>query len=125
MARTLQESKESDLSSPSYRLEHWPRLPNQRMKRRAHVFQGHSEPVNALAQVDSTKFLSASADGTVRVWSPSEGKEMYRMDGFTDSLTSLVLAKETLITDGMDNMVCIHDFDVDVDEADSGYELEW
>jgi len=125
MSRTLQESKESDLSSPSCRLEHWPRLPNQRMKRRAHVFKGHSGPVNALAQVDSTKFLSASADGTVRVWSPSEGKEMYRMDGFTDSLTSLVLAKETLITDGMDNMVCIHDFDVDVDEADSGYELEW
>lgn len=113
------------MSSPSYKLEHWPRLPNQRMKRRAHMFQGHAEAVNALAQVDSTKFLSASADGTIRVWSPSEGKEMYRLDGFTDSLSSLVLAKETLITDGMENMVCVHDFDVDIDDAERGYELEW
>ena len=63
--------------------------------------------------------------GCVRIWSPSEGKELYRLDGFTGSISSLVLAKDTLITDGMENMVCLHDFSVDIDEAESGYELEW
>ena len=96
------------------------------MKRRAHLFQSYSgKAVNALAQIDPSKFLSADGSGFVRIWSPSEGKELYRLDGFTGSISSLVLAKDTLITDGMENMVCLHDFSVDIDEAESGYELEW
>ena len=118
--------EEQGINIPSFQLEHWPRLPTQRMKRRAHLFQSFSgTAVSALAQVDSSKFLSAGADGTVRIWSPSEGKELYRMDGFTSSISSLVLAKDALITNGMENMVCLHDFGVDVDEAENGYELEW
>jgi hypothetical protein len=30
-----------------------------------------------------------------------------------------------LITDGMENLVCVHDFDVDETEYQDGYELEW
>ena len=124
LSRKLPPSENGE--EPTFQLEHWPRLPTQRMKRRAHLFQSHSgKAVNVLAQIDPSKFLSASADGTIRIWSPSEGKELYRLDGFTGSISSLVLAKDTLITDGMENMVCLHDFSVDIDEAESGYELEW
>jgi len=129
MSRKLPPSEngeEQGMNRPTFQLEHWPRLPTQRMKRRAHLFQSFSgTPVNALAQVEPSRFLSAGADGTVRIWSPSEGKQLYRMDGFTGSISSLVLAKDTLVTNGMENMVCLHDFGVDVDEAESGYELEW
>ena len=107
------------------KLQHWPRLPSQRMKRRAHLFQGHAPgPITSLACVDQSKILSAGADGTVRVWSPSKGTEMFRMDGFTGSLKSLCLVEDLLITDGMDQFVCVHDFDVDDSEFDESYELE-
>ena len=129
MARKVPPSEggeEQGMNIPSFQLEHWPRLPTQRMKRRAHLFQSFSgAAINALAQIEPSKFLSAGADGTVRIWSPSEGKELYRMDGFTDSISSLVLAKDSLVTNGMENMVCLHDFGVDIDEAENGYEMEW
>jgi len=128
MSRKLPPSEngeEQGMNRPTFQLEHWPRLPTQRMKRRAHLFQSFSgTPVTALAQVEPSRFLSAGADGAVRIWS-REGKQLYRMDGFTGSISSLVLAKDTLVTNGMENMVCLHDFGVDVDEAESGYELEW
>jgi len=117
----------SDDSSPtSTKLQHWPRISSQRMKRRAHLFEGHSPgPITSLACADPSKILSAGADGTVRAWSPSKGTEMFRMDGFTDSLTSLCLVEDLLITDGMEQFVCVHDFDVNDSEFESGYELEW
>jgi WD40 repeat protein len=112
-------------SSNPTKLQHWPRLSSQRMKRRAHLFQGHAPgPITSLACVDQSKILSAGADGTVRVWSPSKGTEMFRMDGFTESLKSLCLVEDLLITDGMEQFVCVHDFDVDDSEFDEGYELE-
>uniref|UniRef100_A0A7S1D8D6 Anaphase-promoting complex subunit 4 WD40 domain-containing protein n=1 Tax=Cyclophora tenuis TaxID=216820 RepID=A0A7S1D8D6_CYCTE len=119
MARDAQDGMPS-------RVEHWPRLSTQKMKRRAHMFRGHMEgPITALASVDESKFLSAGADGSVRAWSPSKGTELFRMDGFTANLTSLCLDSKTLITDGMDHYVCVHDFDVDSDEAANGYELDF
>lgn len=108
------------------KLEHWPRLSTQRMNRRAHMFRGHDGPITALVcgsssggvgvgggGSSSSKILSAGMDGTVRVWNPFKGgNEIYRMDGFTDSLSSLCLDGEILVTDGMDDLVCVHDFDV-------------
>jgi hypothetical protein len=37
------------------------------------------------------------------------------MDGFTEALTSLCLQEGLLVTDGMKQFVCVHDFDFDVD----------
>lgn len=96
------------------------------MQRRAHLFQGHpGTPVTAIASVDSSKFISAGADGSVRAWSPAKGTELFRMDGFTKDITSICLDDTLLITNGMEHYVCIHDFDIAIDEFEDGYEMEW
>ena len=88
------------------------------MKRRSHLFQGHDGPISSLScpTNDSSKLVSAGLDGTVRIWDPATGKELYRMDGFSSTVTSLCLDRERLVTDGMGEFVCVHDFDVDEDE---------
>ena len=96
------------------KLEHWPRLSTQRLHRRAHLFQGHSGPVTALAYVSSSsrataaaadeiatspssspsssrrptpptpasKFIiSASSDGTVKVWDVDTGRAVHGFGG--------------------------------------------
>lgn len=115
----------SDESCATTKLQHWPRLSSQRMKRRAHLFEGHAPgEITSLACVDPSKILSAGADGTVRAWSPSKGTELFRMDGFTESLSSLCLVEDLLITDGMEKFVCVHDFDVDNSDFNDSYELD-
>ena len=109
------------LSSPSAetgdsRVQQWPKLPTQRLAKQAHLFQGHDGPITALRSMGATKFISASTDGTVRTWNPATGKELFRMDGFTEELSSLCLVDNTLITNGMKHIVCLHDFDVDPDD---------
>eukprot|EP00551_Chaetoceros_affinis_P004717 CAMPEP_0203684290 /NCGR_PEP_ID=MMETSP0090-20130426/47962_1 /ASSEMBLY_ACC=CAM_ASM_001088 /TAXON_ID=426623 /ORGANISM="Chaetoceros affinis, Strain CCMP159" /LENGTH=778 /DNA_ID=CAMNT_0050553461 /DNA_START=200 /DNA_END=2536 /DNA_ORIENTATION=+ len=116
---------ESNNDSPSWKLEHWPRLSTQRMKRHAHIFDGHRGSVTALASQSGSQILSASDDGTVRVWDQSRGIELYRMDGFEESVSSLCLDREILITDGMGNFVCVHDFDITNDEYKNQFELDW
>lgn len=110
---------------PSWNLEHWPRLPTQRMKRHAHLFKGHFGTVTALVSQNGSKILSAGGDGTLRVWESSTGEELYRMDGFKGSISSVCLDRETLVTDGMGELVCVHDFDIDVDEYLKAYDLDW
>ena len=112
------------------RIDHWPRLPTQRMKRRAHLFHpGHDGPVTALSQqsqYDASTFLSCGQDGSICVWNAFSGDLFYRMDGFTRNVSSLAcLGRDLLVTDGMDDLVCVHDFSVDEDEASNGYELDW
>eukprot|EP00581_Thalassiosira_minuscula_P011553 CAMPEP_0183713902 /NCGR_PEP_ID=MMETSP0737-20130205/8634_1 /TAXON_ID=385413 /ORGANISM="Thalassiosira miniscula, Strain CCMP1093" /LENGTH=623 /DNA_ID=CAMNT_0025942775 /DNA_START=102 /DNA_END=1970 /DNA_ORIENTATION=+ len=123
-------SQKSSYPSGNIRMEHWPRLPTQRMKRRSHIFRpGHEGPVSSIAQqskYDSSKFLTCGQDGSVCVWNASSGKELYRMEGFSNSISSLAcLGRELLVTDGMDGYVCVHDFGIEEDAADNGYDLEW
>ena len=119
----IRQRSSNNETSPTWKLEHWPRLPTQRMKDRAHLFQGHSEgPITALV-CDDGKILSAGADGTIRVWDPSKG-EMYRMGGF-EGVSSICLDREILVTNGMGEFVCIHDFDVTEDDVDADYDLDW
>lgn len=62
------------------------------------------------------QFLSASEDGTIRAWNVADGKESYRMDGFTKDLSSLCVLgassseDDFLVTNGMKQYVCVHDF---------------
>jgi WD40 repeat protein len=114
-----------DVDLPSWKLEHWPRMPTQRMKRHAHIFKGHYGSVTALASQDGSKILSGGSDGTIRVWNPLKGEELYRMDGFAETISSLCLDREILVTDGMGEFVCVHDFDTTEEELENGYDLDW
>lgn len=109
------------------KLEHWPRLANQRMAKRAHTFAGHSDDsmVTALAYTDATHFVSAGTDGTIRAWNPQTGEELFVLDGFSSTIQSLCLTSDTLITNGMKQFVCLHDFNVALDEFEQGSEFEW
>ncbi|EEC45470.1 predicted protein [Phaeodactylum tricornutum CCAP 1055/1] len=107
----------------SVKLEQWPKMSSQRLRKKAHVFSGHEAPVTALCAVDSTKFLSASADGTIRAWDTSNGKELFAMDGFTSEISSLCFQDALLVTDGMEKFVCVHDFDVDPN-GNGDFEIE-
>jgi len=100
------------------KFEQWPKLATQRLPKKAHVFKGHEREVTALRPVDGTKFLSASADGSVAAWDASTGKKLFSMEGFTESIRSLCMQDGLLVTDGMKQFVCVHDFDVDMDEHD-------
>lgn len=121
----LEEGTRRSDSSPLWKLEHWPRLSTQRMKRHAHIFNGHHGSVTALASQQGSKILSAGDDGTVRVWCQSQGIELYRMDGFEETVSSLCLDREILITDGMGAFVCVHDFDITSDDYENSFDLDW
>lgn len=125
MIKQKRPSKVDNEPSTDWGLMHWPRLPTQRVKDCAHIFKGHYKAITSLLYDggESSKILSAGADGSVRVWDPSAGSELYRMDGFKD-LTCLCLDKEILVTNGMNEYVCVHDFDVADDLSDS-YDLNW
>jgi len=117
-------------SSGPLRMDHWPRMSTQRMKRRAHIFNpGHDGPVSSIAQqskTDSSKFITCGKDGSVSVWSASSGEELSRMDGFESNISSLAcLGRDLLVTDGMEEYVCVNDFAIDEDAASDGYDLDW
>lgn len=99
------------------------------MKRRAHLFApGHEGAVSSIAQQnnDPSKFLTCGEDGSLSVWSASTGKELYSMDGFSESISSMAfLGRELLVTDGMEQYVCVHDFGIAEDAAETGYDLDW
>ncbi len=116
---------ESD--SGFWKLQHWPILPTQRMKDRAHIFQGHEmSPITALVCQGGVapKILSASEDGSLRVWDANKGQENYRMDGFDTVVSSLCLDREVLVTNGMGDYVCVHDFDISEEDEDADFELD-
>jgi len=107
MARELESTLPEE---PSLKLEQWPRIATQQMQCRVHLFKGHrNKHITALTSVNSSNFLSSCDDSTVRAWSPSTGKELFRMDGF----------------ECMWEFVCVHDFDVKALEVQDGYKLEW
>ena len=74
---------------------------------------------------DSSKFLTSGDDGSIRVWSAINGDELFTMDGFTSSVSSLAcLGRDLLVTDGQNEYVCVHDFSID-DDLEAGYDLDW
>jgi len=99
---------------------HWPRLKNQKLKRRAHVFEGNNVKITNIVG-DHSKVITACEDGSVRFYSPRDGRQCsYTMDGL-DGITQMSLGEEMLITNGMEKgFVCIHDFGIIEDSVDFG-----
>lgn len=103
------------------RLDHWPRLESQRFREHAHTFKAyHSDAITDLNEIRNV-LLSCSNDGSIRIWSPQSGEMLYFMEGFDTSsnTTSLVYHDGSLlVTSGMKNYVCLHDFDSVADLTD-------
>ena len=85
----------------------------------------NNDPSSSNASSDKLIIMSSGMDGTIRVWDSIFGNEEYRLDGFEeDTVIHLCLRSceqaagggeeeldETLlVTDGMKQNVCIHDF---------------
>jgi len=106
--------------TPRLKLEHWPRLSTQRLqKNRAHTFHSQHDGSISSIEVNKSVILTCAADGKIILHSPLEGgKELYQMPGFTKEISSLVcMENSVLITDGMEMLVCVHDFDISQDEV--------
>mmetsp|Transcript_707 Transcript_707/g.1506 ORF Transcript_707/g.1506 Transcript_707/m.1506 type:complete len:378 (+) Transcript_707:64-1197(+) len=105
----------------SQKISHWPMLPNQRMKRRAHVFNNpNDEPIVGLV-ADASKIIVADASGAIRFFSPRDGgSSLYMMDGL-DGITCINLEGEILVSNGMDTgFIALHDFGKIEGEIDGG-----
>jgi hypothetical protein len=108
-------------------MEHWPRMANQKLKDKAHLLPNRGEsPIFALASLEDHKICAATQDGQLVVWN-GVGEVLFEMDGFdfTSVPASICSTSQLLISNGMEQYVCVHDFDVSEDEAKDGYDLEW
>ena len=47
------------------------------------------------------------------------------MEGFSSVSSLACLGRELLVTNGMNEYVCVHDFGIAEDADSTGYELEW
>lgn len=108
-------------------MEYWPRMANQKLKDKAHILPNRGDsPIVALVILDDHKICAATQDGQLVVWN-GVGEVLFEMDGFdfTSVRASICITSQLLISNGMEQYVCVHDFDVSEDEAKDGYELEW
>uniref|UniRef100_A0A7S1BA86 Uncharacterized protein n=1 Tax=Corethron hystrix TaxID=216773 RepID=A0A7S1BA86_9STRA len=126
---------------PPSTLQFWPFLPNQRMKRRAHIFNAMPPPASSLNTPpppitclvgDASKIVAATPasnadgdDGRIVFYSPVTGDKIYTMDGFSGSgASTLYITEDMMVCDGIGNgLVCVHDFGSIKDQIDS-YEFE-
>lgn len=75
----------------------------------AHRFEGHAGAVTAL-QADDAKLVSASIDGSLRVWCLRTGAELYALDGRTGHTSSVDFQGPLLVSDGTGSSIVVHDF---------------
>jgi WD40 repeat protein len=123
LTRTIPTASSDGTSGRTIKMEYWPRMSNQRLRKRAHVLKSsHAGPVSALVS-SSSKVVSAGKDGSVIISNPTSGDELYRMDGFTKDISSLCLDHDILVTDGMEEYIAIHDFDVTDEDGTTGFEI--
>ena len=131
-------SMENNNSDEKPTLEYWPKLKSQKLPNKVHLFdhQNKNTKVVALHSMDATKFCSATSDGQLWVWDPRTGNVLFQMAGFEFEQTtvtqsgetvsvhpSLCITRSMLISNGMEQYVCIHDFTAS-QELEDDYELE-
>ena len=69
--------------------------------------------------------LAANRGGAIRAYDGATGESLFVMEGFTDSLTSLCCTADLLIANGMEHLVCVHDFSpMDKEDDEDDWEIE-
>jgi hypothetical protein len=103
-------------------LEYWPKLQSQTIPGKAHIFSNESaESILALKVLPDV--ILAATSSYLTMWNPASGKSLFGMQGLDFNLTkpSLVVhdSNSLLITNGMKQLVCLHDFsaeELDIDD---------
>lgn len=108
-------------------LEYWPKMETQTIPGKKHLFNTNTfESSNdgpVLAFHILPKLVLAATSSELTMWNPIDGEALFGMQGLDFSMTkpSLVVhdSDSLLITNGMEHLVCLHDFsaeDLDIDE---------
>jgi hypothetical protein len=97
-------------------VEYWPKLSSQTLPGKAHILKGTTEksPILDLRKVQDGIVLSAT-QGQLVIWDSATGEAMSTMPGlnFEQGASCLVLSRSLLVTNGMCQYVCVHDFSID------------
>jgi len=98
-------------------VEYWPKLSSQTLQGKAHLLQGMTEvsPILNLCPVQDGIILSATSHQLV-IWDSTTGQTLCTMEGLDfdqGGASCLVLSRYLLITNGMNQYVCVHDFSID------------
>ncbi|MEW4530220.1 serine/threonine-protein kinase [Maioricimonas sp. JC845] len=99
---------ESDLRGPEWYF--W----ESRSDEQVLTFEGHSAGVNAVAfSPDSTRIVTASADGIARLWDSSTGQELCTLRGHTDSVQCVAFNRQgtQILTGSRDHTAILWDSD--------------
>jgi WD40 repeat protein len=78
----------------------------------------HVGPVKCLANPLPGLLVSAGMDGSMRVWDIKDGESLYQFIGYKVWLGSLWTDGSRLVSDGSDNTVIMHDFEMPYDDGD-------
>lgn len=130
----LGELKQWELLPTNGGLEYWPRMASQKLPGKAHVFATTSHTAGSSSEEQAVALpirqllviqhvILAATDQELCFWDPATGKSLYDMQGldfsaghryYAMSSPSLVVAKDSvLVTNGMDQYVCVHDFSME------------
>jgi len=103
-------------------LEYWPRLESQTMPGKAHILTNNENDEAILALKVLPDVILAASSNHLTMWNPASGEAMFGMQGLDFSLMkpSLIVqdSNSLLITNGMEELVCLHDFsaeELDID----------
>lgn len=114
---------EGGSSGDSVVVDYWPKLPTQRLTdRKIHILSkgctSDSQRRITSVALHPHSVLAADGTGTVTAWNAQTGSESFQVPGMSSAVQNLLLLRENLlITDGMHNVICIHDFDFSFDAA--------
>mmetsp|Transcript_18161 Transcript_18161/g.58720 ORF Transcript_18161/g.58720 Transcript_18161/m.58720 type:complete len:271 (-) Transcript_18161:23-835(-) len=86
-------------------------------------FTGHRAWVADLA-FDQAKLVTAAKDGSVRVWNVRSGECYFAFYGFTAYINSVQFDRTRLISDGVNDMVLMHDFAAGAPPRDEEEDLD-
>jgi hypothetical protein len=73
----------------------------------------HKGPVMCLANPIPGVLISASKDGSLRIWDIEQAHCMYQFVGYKVSLGSVWTDGSRIVSDGSDNTIIVHDFEKD------------
>jgi WD40 repeat protein len=103
-------------------VEYWPKLASQRLPGKAHVLKTNvgsssssSGDASVLALFKVQGVVLSANSNQLTIWDPKSGRAFFDMQGmeFGEVASCVVLSDQLLVTNGMDQYVCVHDFSID------------